>query len=274
MAEESVKPQIGMFPELKDRFDGLKIRWDSRGGKGIFAERDFTKMETIGTFYPVSSCSNFDRQSSTGIDFMIWAADLATKYLSLEPKSKEKETMTEVFLNLHPRIINKDAVKEESEIKLLGTISSLFSQKMVKNSFILKKAKRGYLYFYPSFINHSCKPNCSLAILGEDGTAYLKCIRNIKSGEEITISYKLNNDKAKRLDYLKGRYHFQCDCGECATGTFNYLINQIEDCCYTCGKTGNLQVCTRCKAFTYCSQECQKKDWKLVHKRVCNKATH
>mmetsp|Transcript_52007 Transcript_52007/g.153475 ORF Transcript_52007/g.153475 Transcript_52007/m.153475 type:complete len:180 (-) Transcript_52007:114-653(-) len=47
--------------------------------------------------------------------------------------------------------------------------------------------------------------------------------------------------------------------------------------CAGCGKTASqaevdgkpLKQCARCKAVAYCSQDCQRRDWKAGHKRVC-----
>ena len=40
--------------------------------------------------------------------------------------------------------------------------------------------------------------------------------------------------------------------------------------CQTCLKRNNLKYCSKCKRITYCSAECQKKDWP-IHKKSCNK---
>lgn len=34
---------------------------------------------------------------------------------------------------------------------------------------------------------------------------------------------------------------------------------------------GSLYVCTKCKLVRYCSETCQKKDWKFFHKKECTK---
>lgn len=42
-----------------------------------------------------------------------------------------------------------------------------------------------------------------------------------------------------------------------------------EEMCWLCGRMGSkLMACKRCKSVKYCSQECQKVDWK-IHKKTC-----
>jgi TPR repeat protein len=39
--------------------------------------------------------------------------------------------------------------------------------------------------------------------------------------------------------------------------------------CFSCGKTGAMKCCSRCKCAYYCSQECQAAAWKSGHKATC-----
>jgi hypothetical protein len=56
-----------------------------------------------------------------------------------------------------------------------------------------------------------------------------------------------------------------------------HFVNTWRQMCATCGKQGDkecvLKQCARCKAFFYCSKECQVKHWKAGHKVDC-KALH
>jgi len=54
------------------------------------------------------------------------------------------------------------------------------------------------------FINHSCKPNCETEEIG--GRVWIKAIRNIAPGEEITYDYCLYDGGDDE--------HAHCNCGE------------------------------------------------------------
>ena len=58
------------------------------------------------------------------------------------------------------------------------------------------------------FINHSCAPNCEAIILGK--RVFIKTLRKIEAGEEITYDYELGMDtNPTRKDLLR----FPCSCG-------------------------------------------------------------
>jgi hypothetical protein len=45
----------------------------------------------------------------------------------------------------------------------------------------------------------------------------------------------------------------------------------LEDKCAHCGNVENPYTCALCKVACYCSKDCQRKDWKAGHKKVCKK---
>ncbi|KAK1442124.1 hypothetical protein BgAZ_401540 [Babesia gibsoni] len=45
--------------------------------------------------------------------------------------------------------------------------------------------------------------------------------------------------------------------------------NTCENCRKEDSKAAPLKICSRCKKVKYCSQQCQKEDWRF-HKRICN----
>lgn len=66
----------------------------------------------------------------------------------------------------------------------------------------------------PSFVNHSCHPNCVVVF---NGTRLLiHATENIKQGDELTISYtELLCPSYQRKEDLKSRYMFDCKCTKC-----------------------------------------------------------
>ncbi|KKM44825.1 hypothetical protein LCGC14_1561450 [marine sediment metagenome] len=50
---------------------------------------------------------------------------------------------------------------------------------------------------------------------------------------------------------------------------YTYIYNLICDKCHKLYMSYQLKRCSRCKVIYYCSKECQKKDWKKIHKFIC-----
>lgn len=70
--------------------------------------------------------------------------------------------------------------------------------------------------FDPSLalLNHSCNPNA--AVLFDQNVACVRSIRDIKKGEQVTISYVDNTYKrSTRRSQLRAQYYFDCHCEGC-----------------------------------------------------------
>lgn len=68
-----------------------------------------------------------------------------------------------------------------------------------------------------SVANHSCDPNC--IIMGDGPNIYLRTLKPMKKGEEITISYCVSHRPYwKRQQDLKEKYYFDCRCSMCSQG--------------------------------------------------------
>ncbi|KAL0276332.1 UNVERIFIED_CONTAM: hypothetical protein PYX00_003923 [Menopon gallinae] len=75
------------------------------------------------------------------------------------------------------------------------------------------------LYCFQSRINHSCRPNAEIAFPNSNYRLAVKCIRDIKEGDEICISYLdpciLQRSRHSRRAILETNYFFECKCERC-----------------------------------------------------------
>ncbi|XP_039770703.1 histone-lysine N-methyltransferase SMYD3 isoform X4 [Ornithorhynchus anatinus] len=72
------------------------------------------------------------------------------------------------------------------------------------------------LYPSMSLLNHSCDPNC--VIVFEGTSLFLRAVREIQKGEELTICYlDVLLPSQERQKQLKEQYCFACDCIRCKT---------------------------------------------------------
>jgi TPR repeat protein len=46
-------------------------------------------------------------------------------------------------------------------------------------------------------------------------------------------------------------------------------LEAVKSVCFSCGKTGKMKCCARCKCAYYCSRECQAAAWNSGHKAAC-----
>ncbi|XP_072177068.1 histone-lysine N-methyltransferase SMYD3-like [Diadema setosum] len=70
------------------------------------------------------------------------------------------------------------------------------------------------IYLRSSLLNHSCDPNCVAVFSGI--TLQVRAIRDLKEGEECTISYvDCLLPRVERHAELLERYHFTCHCPKC-----------------------------------------------------------
>ena len=70
------------------------------------------------------------------------------------------------------------------------------------------------LFYYPSFMSHSCVPN--VEILGIGDFMFIFTDRKINKNEELTIYYVENDEEfIKRQEKLKKQYGFECQCELC-----------------------------------------------------------
>lgn len=104
--------------------------------------------------------------------------------------------------------------------KTLPSNATLFSI-WEANSFALNYGMEGVFAFI-SHLNHSCWPTCRAVWHPERNTLDLVSTKPLRVGEEITICYNyseiFNFPLARRRQYLKDNYGFECCCCRCSTG--------------------------------------------------------
>lgn len=90
-------------------------------------------------------------------------------------------------------------------------------------------------------MNHSCTPNCVILFSGNE--LIVKCIEEIKSGDELFISYTetATSYEIRKAD-LQKRYFFKCDCPRCQKGTIRKFL------CLICShELGDKWKCNSCE---------------------------
>lgn len=89
--------------------------------------------------------------------------------------------------------------------------------------------------------------------------AYWNKGQDVISVSELTIS-SIEDFNARSQFLLDGR-----------TGKPNQTSFKV---CLNCGSFEAREHCSRCKVAFYCSRDCQKAHWKIVHKQVCTPAAN
>merc|ERR1711972_1198468 len=150
------------------------------------------------------------------------------KRLSLLYIPEISEASLEIMILLH-------------ELQLTETLEPLVVeqrlQTAIQNSFQCsdnhERSSLG-IYFTPSFVSHSCIPN-SAGVVGDTGMFSLVAQRNIRAGEEISISYIGEDDlrlsTAHRRSVLAKSRRFVCLCVRCEG---NDAIRPAS--CFICGQ--------------------------------------
>lgn len=105
--------------------------------------------------------------------------------------------------------------------------------------------------FYPNcYINHSCNPNCVSIFI--NSSQYIKAIREISPGEEVTIAYcDIMQPKSERRAFLYSLFNFECHCARCESEDLGDIIASSMRCEYCPGhiplvEESNLQ-CSVCQ---------------------------
>lgn len=136
----------------------------------------------------------------------------------------------------------------EDEVVNLVAILQCNSQGIVD----LNHHRRGDLLIAPADANHSCSPNCFVAFHGAN--VQFRCIRDIRKGEELTITYTdLYLKRSVRRQKLLDSHCFECCCVRCSdtsASSIDARINGLR--CRSSGCNGLVTVekalCQQCDA--------------------------
>ena len=117
------------------------------------------------------------------------------------------------------------------------------------------------------------------------GTSYMSGLGVLQSDETARLwlqrAAELGHPGAQ---FNLGRMHFKGEGGSVSMEHFFFwmtradeqgyeqaaaVLEALKSMCFSCGKTGNMKCCARCKCAYYCSRECQAAAWNGGHKAAC-----
>lgn len=189
----------------------LSLRPIPGKGLGLFAVEEIPKGKTIIIERPAlvwaPSHEEFLHQKQANPE-QSWDS-IKTDYLQKEldklPKPKQGEIWS---LSNH-----SENSKESLLLSIFRTNTFGFSE----------HEKLSGIYTFCARLNHSCDPNCSWRVSKtpesddpKDRTINITAIKDIKVGEELTITYVIQESRVeeRQVQLLKA-YGFKCDCSRC-----------------------------------------------------------
>ncbi|KAI1483512.1 SET domain-containing protein [Daldinia eschscholtzii] len=113
--------------------------------------------------------------------------------------------------------------------------SSAFSGDIVEdilrtNSFSFTLADESHMALYPdvSRVNHACRPNSYIRFTPSTLAVSVVALRDIKPGEEITITYvPLGNTRDERQEALQ-KWGFECTCSLCTASKTEIAVSDYR----------------------------------------------
>ncbi|XP_074078949.1 histone-lysine N-methyltransferase SMYD3 isoform X2 [Macrotis lagotis] len=155
------------------------------------------------------------RESSCASEKLYSFFDLESNIKNLSEEKKDGLRHLAVTLQLYL----KEEIPDTSQLPSAFDIFESFA-KVICNGFTISNGEMQEvgvgLYPSMSLLNHSCDPNC--VIVFEGPNLFLRAVRNIQLGEELTICYlDVLMPTVERQKQLKEQYCFDCDCPLCQT---------------------------------------------------------
>lgn len=125
-------------------------------------------------------------------------------------------------------VINKifelsDPISDDDDYELTKIINILIANSLPGQVLIgSRHVPRAILFSRMSRFNHSCLPNAChrQPRSDDDNDCRMVCMSDIKTGDEITISYvDLRSSRSARRAELRQHYKFDCECPVCSQST-------------------------------------------------------
>ena len=202
----------------------ISIKQDKVKGLIVVANEDIFKGEILISEKAIEYTPIIDKKFKNYVSKEIWHKSLKDK---IEEKIKYcKEDNPEIFeiydgnngnLSLEKRKENylKNISKNNNIIFPEDKLTALFSDSYSTKLFLYDELSiASGLFYYTSFISHSCNPN--IMIFGIGNFIFAIADKNIKKNEELSTFY-IENDKVftQRQNDLFLNYGFKCDCALC-----------------------------------------------------------
>jgi hypothetical protein len=298
-----------IFNDCKDFPDVKVVRHKERNDRVLIAQRDFNVGDVILREFSQLTTRNIIGEEFSPLDIVELPLDfqrLVYVWSCLLKKNDEKSKLileylsedgiiSEVAQNADPGRMGdyirgtEMLIKEDFKKKLMQKKSVLvrminiietncFSEPYEEGSnnpvFYSTEEEHVALFLVASMMEHSCLPNAFHKLNYREGNAELvvKCLKPIKCGEEIQISYKdVEFMPFKERKISLGRRGFNCNCVLCEAEKSNdsssYSCNVSRAfLCNNCSGViiGNDFLCSSCPSSSLDINECVEKELAIM----------
>ena len=182
----------------------VEVRPAGARGQGLFARQDLK----AGTLLVEEKSLVKVTVPHTPATLAKFVAQLRREVGALEEEEQEE------FFSLHiarPELASKD----RSELRMMA-IFQTNSLAITERDKLKGKQLGSAVFPLTARINHSCRPNSVWSFNTDLGTCEVRCVRDIKAGQEIEANYVSPfSSREDRQRQLTAKYNFTCDCQVC-----------------------------------------------------------
>lgn len=161
--------------------------------------------------------SDFEPRNYAGAVMSVLCKDKATQQ-KIESKYIAHPERRPKFCELVIAMLRKSGTLTKEEVEML-TVGSLVKHVGIWSTNAFSHGEGLALFDKISFISHSCTPTVNWLHDGI-GTMTLIALRELEAGDEVTLSYISQQERAfptfMRRDLLAQLWDFHCECERCA----------------------------------------------------------